>query len=342
MGYAKRMSAAIIGRGLVLAVIGTVSVAALAGPVDYPRPTAYPKEDRGEVARHLSLARAAAGDEWRGAMEWRCLISPLDRPRVAGVQHDGLIEPTRLFDNLFSIGQNAVSAYALDTREGIILIDALNSPEEARDILVPNMKAMGLDPARIRYVVVTHGHGDHYGGAAYLQATYGAKVIASVQDWPLIETPQTSGPFAGLVPPVKDRAVNEGDTLSLGEATMKFHVTPGHTKGTLSLLFEVTEAGRRHVAGLMGGTGGGATAPALREQLQSLARWRAIAKKGGADVLITNHPAHNSSVEREVLLRYRLPGETNPFVIGRKSYSRFMEVMSECTHVQLARLGERP
>jgi metallo-beta-lactamase class B len=59
------------------------------------------------------------------------------------------------------------------------VIDTLNNPEEARDILVPNMRALGLDPARIKYVVLTHGHGDHWGGAKYLQDTFGARVASA-------------------------------------------------------------------------------------------------------------------------------------------------------------------
>ncbi|MFO1247654.1 MAG: MBL fold metallo-hydrolase [Alphaproteobacteria bacterium] len=87
------------------------------------------------------------------------------------------ITPTKLFDNLYSVGQNEVSAQALVTSGGIILFDTLSSEDEARNILVPNMIALGLKPQDIKYVVISHEHGDHYGGAPYLQKTYGAKVV---------------------------------------------------------------------------------------------------------------------------------------------------------------------
>ena len=108
---------------------------------------------------------------------------------VMAIQHDGLVPATQVFDQLWSVGQNAVSAWVLKTSEGLIVIDALNSPAEARDILVPNIVAMGLDPADIKYVIITHGHGDHWGGAKYLQDTYGARVVLSDIDWGLLESP---------------------------------------------------------------------------------------------------------------------------------------------------------
>jgi metallo-beta-lactamase class B len=159
------------------------------GAEPYPAQATYPQENRAAVARHLAQARRIAGSDLEADFNWRCLISPLDKRIVAGVQHDGLVPATRVFDNLYAIGQNSVSAWAIDTSDGIILIDALNNGDEARDILVPNMRELGLDPARIRYVLLTHGHGDHWGGAKYLQDTFGAKVATSERDWAMIESP---------------------------------------------------------------------------------------------------------------------------------------------------------
>jgi metallo-beta-lactamase class B len=175
---------------------------ASAQDIGYPSQTAYPNEDRAAVSRDLAAARAIAGEDLETAFNWRCLISPLDRDQVMGVQHDGLIPPVRIFDNLYSVGQNAVSAFALDTSEGIIIIDALNNEAEAREIIIPNLITLGLDPARIRYVIVTHGHGDHWGGARYLQDTLGARVAMSAADWNMVESPtHGGGPFASLTPP---------------------------------------------------------------------------------------------------------------------------------------------
>ena len=322
-------------------LISTAAALAQSGdPKAYPTQTAYPKEDKAGVARHLSAARDIAGDDLAADMRWRCLISPLDRQYVAGVQHDGIVPAGKIYDNLSSIGQNAVSAYALETSDGIILIDALNTPEEARDIIVPNLKALGLDPARIKYVIVTHGHGDHYGGAKYLQDTYGAKVMASAADWEMMRKPAPNSPFAKLVPPRQDLVVKDGDTLTLGTTSVKLYVTPGHTPGTLSLIFPVSDKGVPLMAGLMGGTGGGQTPETIRQQINSLQRWRGLADAANVKVLITNHPAHMSATEKQVLLRYAMPGDANPFTTGKARYQRYMQIMEECSRVQLARMGE--
>lgn len=337
----RRVDALILG--CTLAIGGTASLAfAEQPPASYDTQTAYPKEDRDAVARHLSAARHIAGQDLMADMQWRCLISPMDKTQVAGVQHDGLVPATRIFDNLYSVGQNAVSAYAIDTPDGIILIDALNNMAEARDILIPNMKAVGLDPQRLRYVIITHGHGDHWGGAQYLQDQYGAKIVASAQDWPMIEQPaQPGSPFAGLTPPRRDIAAKDGDRIDLGGTSIKLYVTPGHTPGTLSLIFPVFDHGKRHMAGLMGGTGGGREEQAIRQQIASLTRWQGLTKAAGVDVLVTNHPVHMAATEKQALIRYAMPKDANPYIYGIDRYQRYMGVMRECSSVQLARVGAR-
>ncbi|WJT00477.1 MBL fold metallo-hydrolase [Novosphingobium humi] len=314
-----------------------------ASPAAYPAQTAYPKENREAVGRELAAARKLAGADLEADFNWRCLISPLDRVQVAGVQHNGLVPATRVFDNLYSVGQNSVSAWAIDTPQGIIVIDALNSPDEARDILVPNMQKLGLDPKRIKYVILTHGHGDHWGGAKFLQDTYGAHVVASAADWGMMESPSRGGgPFASLVPPRHDIEAKDGDSVTLGDFSIRTYITPGHTPGTLSLVFPVFDKGVRHNAGLMGGTGGGSTPDAARRQIASLTRWQSITKAAGVDVLVTNHPVHMAATEKEALIRYGASQGNNPFIYGMDKYQRYMGVMSACSRVQLARMGEAP
>jgi hypothetical protein len=66
--------------------------------------------------------------------------------------------------------------------------------EDARDRLVPGIKKLGLDPDQIKYVLVTHGHWDHYGGAQYLADTFGARVGLSEADWQLMARLQPGSP----------------------------------------------------------------------------------------------------------------------------------------------------
>jgi len=334
----QRVGCSLAAIGLAFGISGSISAEQ---PANYPAQTTFPGENAQAVARHLSAARRLAEPDLLPEFYWRCLTSPLDRKTVFAIQHDGLVAPARVLDQLYSVGQNSVSAWALDTSDGIVLIDSLNNPAEARDILLPNLVKLGLDPKRIRYVIVTHGHGDHWGGAKYLQDNYGAKVIMSEADWAMVESPDRGGgPFRDLVPPRRDIVARDGDAITLGKTTVRLYLTPGHTPGTLSLVFPATEEGRPHVVGLMGGSGGGQSAASVHAQIASLIRWSKVTEAAGADVVIANHPTHNAANERLALLRYAMPGDPNPFVYGPAKFQRYVKVLEQCSRVQLARMGE--
>ena len=335
LAIAAAGTASLVSAGIVIAQNAPSS------PAQYPQQTQFPKENKAAVSRWLSAARRTAEPDLAAEFSWRCLTSPLDRQTVFAIQHDGLVPATKVFDQLYSVGQNAVSAWALDTKDGIILIDALNSSEEARDIIVPNLTKLGLDPSRIRYVIVTHGHGDHWGGAKYLQDTYGAKIVVSEIDWAMIERPDHGGgPFAKLVPPRRDIAAKDGDRITLGGTVVRLYVTPGHTPGALSLIFPVTDRGTPHIVGLMGGSGGGQDSNSIHQQITSLQRWEVLTKNAGVDAAIANHPTHNAANEKLTLITYAAQGDSNPFVYGKPRYQRFMKTMELCSRVQLSRMGE--
>ena len=153
----------------------------------------------------------------------------------------GLIPSQKVFENLYYVGQMKMSAWAIETPAGIILIDALNNADAAQNIIVPGLKEQGLDPKDIKYVVITHAHGDHYGGAQWLKDTYGARPVASPADWDLMIAGGSPGRLRISDPAPKRRAgditVGDGQTLSLGGTDIHFALTPGHTPGTLSLWF---------------------------------------------------------------------------------------------------------
>jgi metallo-beta-lactamase class B len=142
--------------------------------------------------------------------------------------------------------------------------------------------------------------------------------------------------------PDKDIEMADGQSLTLGDTTVKFYLTPGHTKGDMSAIYKVTDNGTPHVVGYFGGTGGGRDAESERAQIASLERWKGISRNAGVDVNITNHALHSEALEKEYLLRYRLPGAANPFVLGREVYQRYIGVQQECARVELARMGIDP
>jgi metallo-beta-lactamase class B len=101
-------------------------------------------------------------------------------PASAPARNTWYAEPAKVFDNLYFVGGKLHSAWALTTREGIILIDTIY-PYNSEELIIGGMRKVGLDPKNIKYVIISHAHGDHIGGAEMLQTRYGARVVMGGQ-----------------------------------------------------------------------------------------------------------------------------------------------------------------
>ncbi|WP_067974698.1 MBL fold metallo-hydrolase [Nocardiopsis trehalosi] len=236
--------------------------------------------------------------------------------------------PLKLFDDLVLLSVGFVHAMALLTDDGIVLFDALEAPEDADAVIVPGLRAVGADPEQIRYVVVTHGHGDHFGCAQLLADRYGARVMMSPADWDLVE--RTRPEHA----PARDLEIADGQDLTLGGTTVRLHHTPGHTPGTVSPIFPVRWGGERHTAMMWGGTNPPGTVAELRTYIGSIAPFRAEMRAAGVDVELSNHP-NDYGLQRAEQLRTR-PEDGNPFVLGRQRADRYMRVMDLMLRGRLA------
>jgi metallo-beta-lactamase class B len=232
----------------------------------------------------------------------------------------------KAFDQFYYLGINTVSAWALDTRDGIVLFDTLNNAAEAAQYIEGGLKRVGLDPARIKYIVITHAHADHYGGAKYLQEKYRAQVLMSDIDWNLLQQ-NTAGGASTAAPPTRDMAIADGQLLNVGGAILRFYLTPGHTPGTISTLFPVTDRGRAHVISFIGGTGlnmvkepskGGGKV--LRDSLLKFAK---LSYSAGADVLICSHPFLDDSWLKAKLINDGKAAKTSPWVASQDAVIRY-------------------
>jgi len=249
--------------------------------------------------------------------------------------------PTQVFDNLFFVGGDFVSAWLLKTSDGLILIDALDNAEEAAALIEGGMARLGLDPRQIKYIVVTHGHGDHYGGAPYLVGKYHSRVVASEADWNMMQGQLEADSAVWGRPPARDIAVRDGDKLTLGDTTLTFQVTAGHTLGTLSPTFDVREGGRTHHAVLWGGTAFnfGKDFSRLKSYSANTQRLRTLTAQTGIDVFLSNHSEWDGSIEKMNLLRAGSPSGNHPFVVGPQTVERALPVMDECARAQSDRFG---
>jgi metallo-beta-lactamase class B len=239
-------------------------------------------------------------------------------------------EPMKVFDNLYFVGMKDVSAWAVNTTGGIIVLDALYD-YSVDDEIAEGLRKVGLDPANIKYVVVSHGHGDHSAGAKYLQDRFKAHVVLSSEDWDLLD--RGRGPK-----PTRDQVAADGQKLTLGDTTITMYVTPGHTPGTLSYLIPVKDRGTPHLVAEWGGTAFNfpRTAENFRVYAASAERFGDIAAKAGADAIISNHSAYDGSAQKLRALAVRGPDDKNPYVIGTDAVVRYMKVAGECAKAHLA------
>lgn len=226
----------------------------------------------------------------------------------------------RIFENVVFLGYPGTSAYAISTTEGIVLVDALWNASDARDVIVPGLTAAGLDPKDISHIVLTHEHEDHYGGATYLKQKYGAKIVAGAAG--------ESGLPATLKP--LDRAVSGPTTLSFGTTRMRLLPTPGHTPGTVSITVPVRDFdGRRHVAGIWGGTAQPATLEGRRQMAASLTAFRTTVARQHVDAVLSTHPFLAMGTRTIDALR-KHGSRPNPFVIGEQEVRRNFAVLASC------------
>jgi len=195
---------------------------------------------------------------------------------------------------------------------------------------------------------VTHGHGDHFSGAAYLQEHYGAHVVLSQAGWDVMLNPpaapkggkQGKAPAAPVTPPKKDLVAMEGQPITLGGEKVTPVMIPGHTPGSMGLIFEVIDRGKKHTAALFGGTillAGAISDAGLQQYLHSIDHFKEITKQAKVDVELQNHPLYDGLEERLAKLRDRKPGAANPFIVGKSNYQMFLDVQAECMRAAVAR-----
>jgi metallo-beta-lactamase class B len=237
--------------------------------------------------------------------------------------------PVRIFDQLYFIGTKGTGVYAINSPDGIAMIDT-NFDWDAKD-LVLELKDFGLDPRQnLKYIVVTHGHDDRYWGAKSLQEAYpNAHVMMSALDWDVVA--KDNSPES--VKPRKDMIATDGQKLKLGDVTITMYITPGHTPGTISYLIPVKDKGAPHLVAEWGGTAFNfpRSPEAFKIYAASAQRFGDIAAKAGADALISNHSDYDGSKAKIPALQARKPGDPNPYVIGTDGVKRYMRVAEECS-----------
>lgn len=213
----------------------------------------------------------------------------------------GKMRPLKIIGNVYFVGTYQASCHLIDTGDGLIMIDPGYS--STAYLVIDSIYQLGFSPRDIKYIINTHWHSDHAEATAAFADLSGAKTLLGRDDV------EKAARFF-----VPDIIVDDGDTLTLGNTTIRFLHTPGHTKGTISFFFDTQENGKTYRVGSFGGAGMNTMVKeafdfdGCREAyLNSLQRL----KEERVDVFIGNHTWNNDTHGKSLKL---LAGGENPFI----------------------------
>ena len=306
------------------------------------------------VDNYLSTAKAAAGTDWAGTFLRLCIPPPTvpqggrglagraggrGAGRGAPARETWYAEPAKVADNLYFLGTKIHSAWALAGSEGIIVIEALFD-YAAKDEILAGLKKIGLDPGKVKYVILSHAHGDHDGGAKLLQdAIPGVHLIYGAEDWDAVEKSENRP--GGK--PKRDMIADDGMRLSVGDASLRIVTMPGHTPGTLSYLFEVRDNGKPLRVAYVGGTAipFNADAAYYDRYFAASKKMAKAAADYGATVLLSNHSEFDDAYFKGHTAAARKPGTPNPFEVGVDGVARYFTVVQSCaTAAKIRAVGQ--
>ena len=243
--------------------------------------------------------------------------------------------------NLYFVGSKSLGIYLVTTPQGHILINA--GLEDSVPMIQQSVEKLGFRFSDIKILLICHAHYDHDAGAARIQQLTGAKYMVMDADVPVVESGGKKDFFYSQTPGMQypatkvDRILHNGDIVTLGDAVLTAHLTPGHTKGCTTWTMKVNEVGKSYDVVIVGGT-------TVNEgyKLVNNATYPQIASdyKKTFDMLRSLHcdvflGAHGSYYDLES--KYpRMTKDPNPFV-DPKGYREFVDDREQAFRTELAR-----
>ena len=333
---------------------------AMGVPISIKNASAQPDQAKrnfqAEIDAAIQSAKTAAAFEHLGTLVRTCLLpqsggenltdtvpSYVADPATAPARETWYADPAKVFDNLYFVGGKLHSSWALTSKEGIILIDTIY-PYNSEPLILGGMKKLGLDAKNIRYVLISHAHADHIGGAEMLQTRYKARIVMGAPDWEWVEKyPNRYKTMA----PKRDIVANDGMKITLGDSAVTVWLTPGHTPGTLSYTFTVLDRGKPVNVAYSGGTAfnfvNNTPDPGIKNFQTYIDSQKHMAEKAAAaqaTVLLSNHSEFDNAVNKNRMLAGRGKGP-HPYEIGADSVQRYFQVMQGCARAAQLRLEQR-
>ncbi|HEY9237751.1 MAG TPA: MBL fold metallo-hydrolase [Burkholderiaceae bacterium] len=306
--------------------------------------TAGPAVSQTQTAVHLDAATRNVGNDpfmTQYARAFYCNL-PEDNNQIViasrgwnnttgtGANAQYRIPLTQIFDDVWFIGNHYVGQYLIKTPDGLVQVDAGNNANEVQTFNYPAMQALGMSPSYpVKGVFLTHGHGDHDGGAKWLLDNVGARSYLGSAD--------ASGKvYAPLTIDSGNLAMRE---MAIGGKKFWVLPTPGHTTGSTSAVLEVKDWGTTRRVLINGGQSMGNSIPVVAQYLDSIERTYAMAKVLHVDGVMTPHIYWDG--EGVKLNEINATGRTNPsqHIYGHDSVMRQLVVARECSAAWLTRLN---
>jgi metallo-beta-lactamase class B len=318
--------------------VGLLAVVTLLEPAYAQSPATVPDTIEG----HLAAGKNAAGGrdntpDFYGLVTAICVApqhgapSPdAPAPREEPNRKATYMQPKQAFDDLYWMGTEGVSAWLLTSGDGYILYDTANV-YDAEDVLIGGIKKLGLDPAKVKYVIVSHGHRGESGGAYLFQSRYGSHIVTA--DWDLIEGSVYGYPTGK---PKRDIVATDGMKITVGDRTVTLYLTPGHTPGTISGIFQVHDHGKPLTVVYSGGTEFNFPNDVAHfdQYLASVHKQAALATAANATVIINNQSEFNGAADKLRMLADRQSGERHPLDVGTEAVARYFKIEDECAQAQ--------
>src|SRR5262249_37426564 len=127
--------------------------------------------------------------------------------------------------------------WLIEAPGGLILIEGHSGLSFEREWAA--IRAVGLDPRKVRYVLATHQHADHAPGACLWRIVTGARFVCSQEMAYTLQHHTPIGSGYGFHPPVPtDVAITRDTTLDLAGLKVQAVRIPGHTFGSMAWRFE--------------------------------------------------------------------------------------------------------
>jgi len=283
-----------------------------------------------KLATLVTLSIALAGF---AAAQTAKIITPADVFRRNTEPRDQMNQqfpPHKIVGNLYYVGSPILSSFLITTPEGHILI---NSAYEAT---VPAIRAsieqLGFRMSDVKILLGSHAHGDHMEGDALVKEMSGAQVMAMEQDVPALQKIMPGGK-----PHPIDKALHDGDHVTLGGTTLVARLTPGHTRGCTTWTLKVQDGSKTYDVVIIGSVGvnpgfilvNNKDVPQIADEYRRSFR---ILRSLPCDIPLGSQPAMYGMAEKYA----RLGKSPNPF-IDPQGYRTEVNLMEQVFNTEVAR-----